>query len=501
MKRRSIISAALAASILASMAGTLSADSASGSTYYDSQYFNWTVDGSTLCVNPTSNPSSSNISFTTGYGDSIYSMYTGDYNNNVNYTFGGFDENFPNLTYLRIKYYCEEFGGFSNCPALKKIDIFGNLRDEITLDFDEADYDVLPSITITESNPDILVKVDLEGFENTSVTIPASYGSADNNICYDFGRNTALESVTFEEGTEVIRHSAFLDCDDLEGVNIPDGVTLIEYEAFEGCDSLCSIEIPASVTEIKYDAFKDSELSTIYYDGTTSQWYGLVSERNTDGSVINNVLNVNGVTVHCTNGNMYIRRDSDGKYRQAPIGWFLEDDGWRYYVENGAVVTGVFVPIDDGIYAFDSTGLMLTGWQRSGDWFYFKSSGKMATGWTKIGGKWYYFENDGRMVTGWQKIGSSWYYFKSSGVMATGWQKISNKWYYLGTDGKMVTGWQKIGSSWYYFQSSGVMKTGWQKSGGSWYYLDSNGAMLTNCSRKIGNKTYNFNANGVCTNP
>jgi len=44
------------------------------------------------------------------------------------------------------------------------------------------------------------------------------------------------------------------------------------------------------------------------------------------------------------------------------------------------------------------------------------------------------------------------------------------------------------------------MKTGWYLSGSSWYYFDNSGVMVTG-SKTINGKTYNFNSNGVCTNP
>lgn len=49
----------------------------------------------------------------------------------------------------------------------------------------------------------------------------------------------------------------------------------------------------------------------------------------------------------------------------------------------------------------------------------------METGWQKISGKWSYLggTDDGIMRIGWQKIGTNWYYFNSSGYMLTGWQK------------------------------------------------------------------------------
>ncbi|MBQ9227773.1 MAG: C40 family peptidase [Eubacterium sp.] len=121
-------------------------------------------------------------------------------------------------------------------------------------------------------------------------------------------------------------------------------------------------------------------------------------------------------------------------------------------------------------------------------------------GWIKADGKWYYYKNDAKQ-TGWQKVSGKWYYLNSAGVMQTGWIKLSGKWYYLNASGAMLTGWQKIGGKWYYLNSLGAMHTGWIKDGGKWYYLNASGAMLANTSQKIGNKTYKFNASGVCTNP
>ncbi|MCR5049226.1 MAG: hypothetical protein K6A37_09760 [Saccharofermentans sp.] len=197
-------------------------------------------------------------------------------------------------------------------------------------------------------------------------------------------------------------------------------------------------------------------------------------------------------------------------------------------IENGArllylgvdpddtIVTGVesgWVKVwrEGPLWIYLEDGAAVSGWRKiGGSWYYFKpavdqwdtSKCFMLTGWQELDGSWYYFKSSGAMATGWQKIGSSWYYFKSGGAMINpGWQKIGSSWYYFKSSGAMATGWQKISNKWYYFASSGAMKTGWMKSGSKWYYFESSGAMLANCSRKIGSKTYRFDANGVCLNP
>ena len=45
-----------------------------------------------------------------------------------------------------------------------------------------------------------------------------------------------------------------------------------------------------------------------------------------------------------------------------------------------------------------------------------------------------------------------------------------------------------------------MTKSKWVESKGKWYYLDENGYMVENTSLTIGGVTYNFDANGVCTN-
>jgi glucan-binding YG repeat protein len=85
--------------------------------------------------------------------------------------------------------------------------------------------------------------------------------------------------------------------------------------------------------------------------------------------------------------------------------------------------------------------------------------------------------------------------------MQTGWQDVDGHRYYLGTDGIMVTGWQDIDGNRYHFGAYGAMTIGWLKDNNNWYYLQDDGIMAANTSLTINGKVYNFDANGVCTNP
>ena len=182
-------------------------------------------------------------------------------------------------------------------------------------------------------------------------------------------------------------------------------------------------------------------------------------------------------------------------------GWKQLGNKWYFFESGGAMATG-WKKIGGKWYYLGSDGKMQTGWYKVGPkWYYSNSSGVMQTGWQRIGGKWYYLGSDGKMRTGWYKAGPKWYYSNGSGAMQTGWQRIGGKWYYLGSDGKMRTGWYKVGPKWYYANSSGAMQTGWQRIGGKWYWLDGSGRMIASTSKKIGKRTYRFNASGVCLNP
>lgn len=167
-------------------------------------------------------------------------------------------------------------------------------------------------------------------------------------------------------------------------------------------------------------------------------------------------------------------------------GWEEQADGrWKYINSKGKYVCGDWVEQNGARYYMNSSGIMLTGWQKIGrtKWYYFKSSidengresgGQMVLGWRNIDGSWYYFDpTAGHMLTGWQTINGKKYYLKKEneavkgndyGYMKTGWQEIGNKWYYFSDDGDMaISKWIEENGERYWVGADGVWVEGTKK--------------------------------------
>ena len=215
-------------------------------------------------------------------------------------------------------------------------------------------------------------------------------------------------------------------------------------------------------------------------------------------------------------------------HREVKNGWVQEGTKWAYYL-NGQKVTNSWMQDSVGWCCLGKDGYMKTnewvrdsvGWcyvgangycvtntwkKDSKGWCYLNASGRMAVNqWIKDSVGWCYVGGDGYCVTNvWKKDSHGWCYLNASGRMATNaWVRDSVGWCYVGADGYAVTNcWKRDSVGWCYLNANGSMtKSAWVKDGGKWYYLDGNGYMLYSTSRYIGNKTYNFNASGVCTNP
>ena len=114
-----------------------------------------------------------------------------------------------------------------------------------------------------------------DGFQScrslTTIEIPASV----ETIKYSaFNGCTSLKTVTFEKGSELKTiegyyqfYGAFSDCTSLTSIEIPASVETIGICAFSDCTSLTSIEIPASVETIEWYAFSYcTSLKTVTFE-------------------------------------------------------------------------------------------------------------------------------------------------------------------------------------------------------------------------------------------
>jgi hypothetical protein len=77
------------------------------------------------------------------------------------------------------------------------------------------------------------------------------------NVSIFFPHEHLLQSVTIEEGIEVIGERTFLDCRNLKSVSLPGSITMIGKEAFAWCHSLSSMVIPESIKSIGEGAFEN----------------------------------------------------------------------------------------------------------------------------------------------------------------------------------------------------------------------------------------------------
>ena len=209
--------------------------------------------------------------------------------------------------------------------------------------------------------------------------------------------------------------------------------------------------------------------------------------------------------------------------------WVIINDKDKYYANNNGIAVTGWKTINNKNYYFDTNCKLVTGWKQiNNNWYYFNNAKsdkfysstkidndnygrKLESGVAKINNKYYGFNANGTMATGWKKFGSTYYYFdKSTGVVKTGWQTLpinntstTTAKFYFDASGKMYTGLKTISGKKYFFGNTyGKLTYGWQKISSKWYYFDKNnsGAAVVNTSKKIGNKTYKFNKDGVCTN-
>ena len=121
--------------------------------------------------------------------------------------------------------------------------------------------------------PEELFKVTLRGdvyeiygFTNneyaqqiTNLVVPAEVGghAITKASMYDCKYSKNLETVTVEEGIEVLSGQPFIECTNLRSVHLPESLKQIDSFTFRGCTSLESCNWPAALTTIPSCIFND----------------------------------------------------------------------------------------------------------------------------------------------------------------------------------------------------------------------------------------------------
>jgi glucan-binding YG repeat protein len=101
-------------------------------------------------------------------------------------------------------------------------------------------------------------------------------------------------------------------------------------------------------------------------------------------------------------------------------------------------------PEDSGWYYFDEKGIMQSGCDKAGNWYYCNTEtelpyGKMVTGWRldTADNNWYYLDPvSGAMALGWRNIDGKWYYFSPVGAGVYAYDPVRQRWTYGGGAGR-----------------------------------------------------------------
>ena len=204
-------------------------------------------------------------------------------------------------------------------------------------------------------------------------------------------------------------------------------------------------------------------------------------------------------TICQANGKVYMI-DSEGKAHEFKEGW-NKYEGKYYYVSNGECVSNAVKKIGSSYYGFDYNGEMhddqsfsFGEYDADGNWVYYcyraKSGGALYVNewyhyhyeydWGEIDDDWYYYGEGGKAVSGFTQVGEDTYCFNSEGKKLTDTTYSENgKVYKIDSEGKAYE-----------------FKEGWNKYDGKYYYV-SNGTLVSYTVRKIGEKFYGFNSEGV----
>lgn len=91
-----------------------------------------------------------------------------------------------------------------------------------------------------------------------------------------FSGCSSLEKVTLPSTMTRISDLAFSECKRLLNIPLPDAINYIGDNAFNGCKMYPNITLPAEIKYIGLQAFFETDIASIFYQGTMEDWENIV---------------------------------------------------------------------------------------------------------------------------------------------------------------------------------------------------------------------------------
>lgn len=240
------------------------------------------------------------------------------------------------------------------------------------------------------------------------------------------------------------------------------------------------------------------EGSSVYEDGSTADYYGIV--RYGQQMNVPSIIVEHGFLNNESDFRTYLSTEEG--LRQLGIadakgiaeylglqlepeedGWHMTESGGRYYISNGVRLTG-WQTLEGNTYYFGQDGIALTGTPIiEGEKYWFDGNGVQRTGWLNLAGMRLYFDpsNNGIGVTGVLSISEVLYLFDENGVKLEGTSTpvVNGNKYYL-VNGVVQTGWLNLAGMRLYFDpaNNGVAAVGVTVINGNYYNFNSDGILI-----------------------
>lgn len=173
--------------------------------------------------------------------------------------------------------------GFASQKSIKSLSIPEKINGKTVVGFTDgamsaihdahASHIIIPE-TVTTVGDGAFMNVNLVHLEFEGELSTLGESSFENCV--------HLEHLRLGKGLTTIPYRCFFGATGLAAIDIPEGVTVIEENAFSSCSSLQLVVLPSTLEVIEDGAFLDSDLSVIFFKGTSEQFDALSVNGNND---------------------------------------------------------------------------------------------------------------------------------------------------------------------------------------------------------------------------